>query len=448
MLQLPKNVEYILNTLNESGYSAYVVGGCVRDALQGKSPHDWDICTSCLPDETAGIFEGMGHHVLKTGLKHGTVTLLIDGEGYEITTFRTDGDYSDHRRPDSVFFTTSLRDDLSRRDFTINAMAYSPGEGLIDYFGGRQDLERRVIRCVGDPGQRFNEDALRILRALRFCSVFGFSIDAATERSIQLNRLLLQEISGERIRDELCKILVTQHAARLLRHYADVFSVVIPEIAPCVGFSQNNPYHIYDVWEHTLNAIDESPDDLLVRLALLFHDVGKPLSYSEDEKGIGHFYGHSAISEQITRARMRALRFSNREIDAVSQLVKHHNDDVQLATAYARRLLNKLGSFEQARRLIDVMKADVAAQDHALYHQRTDKLCSFGLIIRKIESDSLAFKIKDLVIDGHDLMAIGYEAGPGIGQVLKQLLDEVISGDLPNTKAALIAYAAKYKGNM
>jgi len=445
MLQLPTNVEFILNMLNESGYDAYVVGGCVRDALRGEQPHDWDICTSCRPEETVELFEALGHPVLKTGLKHGTVTILMDGDGYEVTTFRTDGDYSDHRRPDAVFFTDSLQEDLSRRDFTINAMAYNPTLGFVDYFGGQEDLKRRIIRCVGDPGQRFNEDALRILRALRFSAVFGFSIDSATENCIRLNKLLLQEIAGERIRDELCKILSADCPARLLRRYADVFSVVIPEIEACIGFKQNNPYHRYDVWEHTLCAMEESCNDLIVRLALLFHDIGKPLCYTEDEKRTGHFYGHPAISEQITRGRMRALRFSNREIDAVSQLVKHHNDEVQLSTAYARRLLNRIGGFEQARRLIDVMKADVAAQDHALYHQRTDKLFSFGLILRKIEADRLAFHIRDLAIDGHDLMGVGYEAGPGIGKMLKQLLDEVIAGDLPNTKAALIAYAARHK---
>lgn len=445
MLQLPANVEFILNMLNESGYAAFVVGGCVRDALCGQQPHDWDVCTSCLPEETVALFESLGYPVLKTGLKHGTVTILMDGEGYEITTFRTDGDYSDHRRPDTVHYTDSLLEDLSRRDFTINAMAYNPVLGFVDYYGGQADLDQRIIRCVGDPCQRFNEDALRILRALRFSAVFGYRIDIATENSIRLNKLLLQEISGERIRDELCKILVTENPARLLRRYADVFSVVIPEIEPCIGFRQNNPHHIYDVWEHTLCALEESPNDLWVRLTLLFHDIGKPLCYTEDENGVGHFYGHPAVSEQMSRARMRALRFSNREIDTVGQLVKHHDDDIQLSTAYARKLLNRLGGFEQARRLIDVKKADVSAQDHALYHQRTDKLCSFGLILRKIEADSLAFSIKDLAIDGHDLMGIGYEAGPGIGQMLKRLLDEVISGDLPNTKAALIAYAAKHK---
>jgi len=445
MLQLPANVEFILNMLNESGYEAYVVGGCVRDALRGQQPHDWDVCTSCLPEEAVELFEALGYPVLKTGLKHGTITILMDGEGYEVTTFRTDGDYSDHRRPDAVHYTESLLEDLSRRDFTINAMAYNPVLGFVDYYGGQADLEQRVIRCVGDPGQRFNEDALRILRALRFSAVFGYGIDPATENSIRLNKLLLHEISGERIRDELCKILVTENPARLLRRYVDIFSVVIPEMEACIGFRQNNPYHLYDVWEHTLCALEESPNDLWVRLTLLFHDIGKPLCYTEDENGVGHFYGHPAVSEQMTRARMRALRFSNREIDTVSQLVRHHDDDVQLSTAYARKLLNRLGGFEQARRLIDVKKADVSAQDHALYHQRTDKLCSFGLILRKIEAESLAFTIKDLAIDGHDLMGIGYEVGPGIGQMLKRLLDEVISGDLPNTKTALIAYAAKHK---
>ena len=285
-MNLPPAVSSLIARLNEAGFSAYAVGGCVRDTLLSKVPHDWDLCTSARPEQMLEVFRG--EHVVETGLKHGTLTVVLDHVPYEITTFRTDGVYTDHRHPDSVTFVSDVAGDLARRDFTVNAMAYAPREGLVDLFGGREDLQKKIIRCVGVPAERFEEDALRILRALRFASVYDFTVDPETDKALRLLAPTLKKVAAERIRVELLKLLCGAGAGRILRTYPDVLAVVIPEITPMVGYDQQNHHHHFDLWEHTVQAVENIPPESDLRLTMLLHDMGKPSVRSVDEKGEAH----------------------------------------------------------------------------------------------------------------------------------------------------------------
>ncbi len=302
MIQIPPHAERILTLLNQAGYKAYVVGGCVRDALLSKTPKDWDICTSALPDEMERVFQGF--RVVETGLKHGTLTVVLDGIPYEITTFRVDGAYTDHRHPDGVTFVTDVREDLARRDFTVNAMAYHPAEGLIDAFGGQEDLRRGVIRCVGQPEERFREDALRILRALRFASVYGFTIDEETAKAAHELKETLSLVAAERIRAELGKLLCGQGCGNILRAYRDILGQILPQLVPMFDFPQCTPHHRFDVWEHTVRSVENVPATEVLRFTMLLHDAGKPATFTRDEDGVGHFCGHAACSEKIAEAVM------------------------------------------------------------------------------------------------------------------------------------------------
>ena len=294
---LPADVAALLAMLRDAGFPAYTVGGCVRDALLGITPHDWDICTSALPEQMQQVFKDL--HTVETGLKHGTLTVVVNHVPYEITTFRVDGEYTDHRHPDSVSFVDNIAEDLSRRDFTVNAMAWSPDSGLVDLFDGREDLAAGVIRCVGDPALRFDEDALRVLRALRFASVYDFSIDPATDAAARKLAPSLHGVAGERIREELMKLLCGKGVGRILRAYPDVLSEIIPEIRPMVGYNQQNHHHSYDLWEHTVRAVENVPAEADFRLAMLLHDTGKPRVRTTDEHGEGHYRGHQAVSAEI-----------------------------------------------------------------------------------------------------------------------------------------------------
>ena len=325
-IKIPQEVQLILKVLTAQGYEAYVVGGCVRDSLLGKKPQDWDICTSALPQEVKKAFNNLP--VLETGLKHGTVTVMIDHKPYEVTTYRIEDQYSDNRHPDKVEFVKDLEQDLARRDFTINAMAYNPKSGLVDCFNGLADLDNKIIRCVGKAEERFLEDGLRILRAIRFASTYNFKIERATTEAIYSKKNLLANLAGERIQIELDKLLCGSGVKEILHQFAEVLAVIIPEIWPMLGFEPNNPHHIYDLWTHTIESVAQAPPQLVLRLTMLLHDLGKPDCYTVDEKGIGHFYGHSKISAEKAKDILQRLKYDRATIDTVLTLVANHDLDL------------------------------------------------------------------------------------------------------------------------
>lgn len=442
-MEIPAYVQSILKTLNAAGHEAWCVGGCVRDSLlsegrlPGRVPEDWDVTTSALPEETMALF---GRHAIPTGLRHGTVTVRSDHRSVEVTTYRIDGAYHDHRRPDSVAFTSSLEADLARRDFTVNAMAMGLSGELRDPFGGQADLEKGILRCVGDPDRRFGEDALRILRGLRFAAVLGFALDPATGESIRRNRMLLKEIAAERIWVELSKLLCGPGAAEILRAYPEVPGVFWPELLPMVGFDQRNPHHIYDVWEHTLHAVEAVPGEAVLRYAVLLHDIGKPGCFHLDEAGIGHFYGHGAISRDLADRMLRRLKCATEFRETVVRLVEWHDRDIPRTDKGIRRALRALGETD-LRRLIAVKRADNLAQAPA-YWDRQRELDRAEEILKKLLAEDACFSLRQLAVDGCDMMKLGL-AGPAIGRTLNLLLDAVVNGEQPNERAALLEAARR-----
>ncbi len=427
----------IIGRLHENGYKAYAVGGCVRDCLMGKIPHDWDICTDARPEQTEAVFSDW--RVIETGLRHGTVTVVTNGTPYEITTFRTESGYSDHRKPDTVSFADDFSEDASRRDFTINAMAYNEDEGLIDPYGGAEDIRRKIIRCVGNPDERFGEDALRIMRALRFSAVLGFSIEPQTAAAADRNRSLLDYISRERIAAELLRLLCGKNVGSVLREHRSIIAAVIPEIEAEFGFCQNNIYHDSDVWEHTVRSVEAAEPDTVIRLTMLLHDIGKPCCYFENETG-GHFYGHGKAGASMAREILKRLRLSNDIIDTVTELIAIHDPPLNPTKKGVLRMLNKIGG-DNYRRLIAVHRADMAA--HSEYARTHDG----GIIdaaeetLREIEREGSCFSLKDLAVNGNDIIAAGVEEGKEVGTVLKTLMDMVISAELPNERESLMAAA-------
>ena len=435
---IPNGAQNIIDTLEASGYEAYVVGGCVRDSLLGIVPHDWDICTSAVPSEIESCFED--RRIVETGLQHGTVTIIEDGVSYEVTTFRIDGKYSDSRHPDKVTYTKDIDSDLSRRDFTFNAMAYNERVGLIDPFGGAFDLIRGEISCVGNANDRFKEDALRIMRALRFASTYGFTISERTNEAIHINKKLLNNIAAERIREELCKIVMGKGVLGVLLNYSDIIATIIPEIEPCIGFQQNNPYHQYTVYDHIAHAVSNySGDDQSVKLALLLHDIGKPLCYTEDEKG-GHFYGHGVYCHDVAEKVMERLRFDNRTSDEVLTLVLYHDAIIEPTTKAIKRWLNKIGP-QRFCQLIDVRMADILAHTKGTQASRVDKCNMVKAVLEQVIEEEQCFSISDLAINGHNIMDLGVPEGKRVGEILKKLLDAVIAEDIENEHTALVEYA-------
>lgn len=432
----------IIKTLEQNGFEAYVVGGCVRDSLIGLNPNDWDICTSAKPEQTKECFQE--YHIIETGMQHGTITIMIDHEPYEVTTYRIDGEYLDNRHPNEVQFVNSLKEDLARRDFTINAMAYNPKDELIDYFGGQLDLQNKVIQCVGNSDARFNEDALRIMRALRFASTYDFKIDDATKLSVHQFKSLLTNIAVERINSELCKLLCGSGVKYILTHYHDVIGVFIPEILAMAGFEQNNPHHMYNVWEHTVNAIYHASSDMIVRLTVLFHDIGKPHCYTQDEQGIGHFYGHGQISSDMSYDIMKRLKFDNDTVNQVKELVLYHDADIQPRNKHIKRWLNKIGE-ERLRQLIEVKIADISAQSRLEREERLLTLSKMKMCIDEVISQQQCFCLKDLAINGRDLIEIGIHQGTQIGVILYKLMDLVIEEQINNEKDELIEVAIVMK---
>lgn len=437
-IDIPPAVLCLLGLLHYFGHEAYVVGGCVRDSILGIEPHDWDICTNATPEKMKEIFNHL--HVIETGLKHGTLTVMYGGNAYEITTFRKDGGYSDHRHPDNVEFTEDLLEDLKRRDFTINAMAAGLDGKIIDPFHGQHDLETGWIRCVGNADERFQEDALRILRALRFVSRLGFGLEDKTAKAIQKNKELLCNVSFERIQSELNQILMGKYAYNVLLYGAPVLSVFLPEISPTVNFQQHNPYHYLDVWHHTVMAISEAPEDLIIRLALLFHDLGKPQTFSI-ENGIGHFYHHAEVSAKIAEQRLRQLRYDNKTIDTVTQLVRLHDMETPPRKAVVRRRLSTLGE-EQFKRLLEVQDADKKAQ----VPQETERVWKNDIfaLIEEIKADRDCFRLKDLAINGRDLLSLGVPEGKLIGYMLNNLLTLVVNDIIPNDRETLLDMAKEF----
>lgn len=441
-IKLPKDVIYILQRLENSGYSAYVVGGCVRDALLGNVPQDWDICTSALPQQVINTFSD--YRVIKTGIKHGTVTLMLNSNMYEITTFRTEKDYSDNRRPDTVEFVADIKEDLSRRDFTVNAMAYNPKQGLIDLFFGLDDLDMRIIRTVGNADVRFNEDALRILRALRFSAKLCFNIEKSTAASVHRNKGLLNNIAAERILAEFKQLLLSENAVNILREYYDVISVFIPEISPMVGFCQYNSYHCYDVWEHTLHALSYADNNIIIRLAVLFHDVGKPHSLTFDQQGIGHFYGHCVKSAEITENILKRLRCDTKTIKTVVELVKNHDRIISANSRSVKKAALHLGSEEMTRLLIAVKKCDAYGQSPKLFRQRLEELNEIEDILNSlIANNKILFSVKELKINGNDLINMGVKDGRVVGAILNSLLKSVNDENIDNIYSSLVKAAMK-----
>ena len=431
-MDIPENARAVLETLETAGHEAWCVGGCVRDALLGRRPEDWDVTTSALPEETLALFGPRGS---PTGLKHGTVTVKTPGGPVEVTTYRVDGAYLNHRRPESVTFTRSIEEDLGRRDFTVNAMALNLRGELRDPFGGRGDLERGILRCVGDPDRRFQEDALRILRGLRFSAVLGLEIEKGTAEAVRRNREGLRDIAPERIQVEFFKLLPGKRAAEVLRGWPEVFGVFWPELLAMVGFDQRNRHHCHDVWEHTLHALDAVPGDLVLRCTMLLHDVGKPACFTLDEAGVGHFYGHPAVSRALADGMLRRLRCPAGFRETVVRLVEWHDRDIPRTDKSIRRALRILGE-EDLRRLILVKRADNLGQAPA-FRDRQRELDRAEEILDRLLAEDTCFSLRQLAVNGRDLLALGL-SGPAVGAALEALLEKVVDGALPNEREALL----------
>ena len=440
-INLPADVAVLLAMLRDAGYPAYAVGGCVRDALLGIEPHDWDICTSALPAQMQQVFRGL--HTVETGLKHGTLTVVVSHVPYEITTFRVDGAYTDHRHPDTVSFVDNIAEDLSRRDFTVNAMAWSPDAGLVDLFGGREDLAAGVIRCVGEPALRFDEDALRVLRALRFASVYDFTIDPATDAAARKLAPSLAGVAGERIREELLKLLCGRGAGRILRAYPDILSEIIPEIRPMIGYDQQNHHHSYDLWEHTVRAVENMPPEADLRLAMLLHDTGKPLVRTTDEHGEGHYRGHQQASAEIAARAADTLRLDNATRDRVLLLVRYHDiplrtesGEINLDRSFLLRKLNRFGETD-LRDLIRIHRADRIATGYSSPEREDRRMKERLDALDALLAEKPCYTLKDLAVNGHDLQAAGLR-GKEIGETLQRLLEDVMDGRVENSRDALL----------
>ena len=440
-IQIPPEVDAVRQALARGGYEAYAVGGCVRDSLLGLAPKDWDLTTSARPEQAKRALAAF--RVIDTGLRHGTVTALSGGTAVEVTSYRVDGPYSDGRHPDAVAFTASLKEDLARRDFTVNALAYRPETGLVDCFGGLQDLAEKRIRCVGDADRRFREDGLRILRALRFSADLGFAVEPETARSLLRNRELLDRVARERIRAEFTRLLCGKDAAAVLREFREAAAQFIPELHPCFGFRQRNPHHPYDVWEHTLRCVDAVPRGPVLRLTMLLHDIGKPLCFSAGSDGVGHFYGHAAKSAELAEEILRRLRYDKRTVSDVTTLVRWHDVPLPPDERFLRRRLGRLGE-ENLHRLFRVQAADTVGKSPA-DRGRLDALCRAEAMLDALLARGDCFRLRDLAVNGGDLLRAGVPEGAAVGEILRALLAAVVDGKCPNSRAELLSYAAALK---
>ncbi len=443
-ITLPDKVKRVIRTLQDGGYEAYAVGGCVRDFCLGRQPEDWDITTSARPEEVKNLFR----RTVDTGIRHGTVTVLYGNEGFEVTTYRIDGDYEDSRHPKEVTYTTNLTEDLKRRDFTINAMAYSEETGIVDAFGGLADLENGIIRAVGNARERFTEDALRILRAIRFSAQLGYMIEEGTERAIRELAPTLIRISAERIRVEFVKLLLSKHPDRLrIAYETGVTAVILPELDRMFKTEQNTPYHYFNVGEHTLYALQAScaedvhldaEEKKLLRLSLLFHDIGKPEEHTVDERGVSHFYRHALRSEELTVRIMRRLKFDNDTLYKTAKLVKYHDYRPRLTMPHVRHAIVEIGS-ELMPVLFALKRSDIAAQSDYKLEEKLAYTAEFEQRYRQVLADGDCISIRTLAVTGKDLIEAGLQPGRELGDVLQKLFLHVLEEPSHNTKEYLLS---------
>ena len=433
-MNLPEKVNFIINTLKKHGFEGYAVGGCVRDTMLGRVPQDWDITTSARPEQVKELFK----HTIDTGIQHGTVTVMLDHEGFEVTTYRIDGEYEDARHPKEVQFTSNLLEDLKRRDFTINAMAYNEEEGLVDAFEGALDLKRGVVRCVGNPMERFSEDALRMLRAVRFAGQLGFKIDEATKQAIKELAETIAKVSAERIQIEIVKLMTSKHPEQIRTAYeTGLTKVFLPEFDAIMETEQNHPHHCYSVGEHTIMALKMAPQDKVVRLTMLFHDIAKPLCKTTDEEGKDHFYGHPDKSCEMAYEILRRLKFDNDTTKRVCALVKIHDQMPKLEEKYVRRALHKNG-IEQYPALFAVKRSDILAQSEYKRSDKLEEVSQYELFYEEILKEKQCLSIKELAVSGSDLIALGMQPGKAIGETLNKLLELVLDHPDWNTKEKLL----------
>ena len=433
-IQIPDKAKYIIETIQAAGFEAYVVGGCVRDSILGRCPEDWDITTSARPEQVKQLFR----RTIDTGIQHGTVTVMLDKEGFEVTTYRVDGKYEDSRHPKEVTFTPNLEEDLKRRDFTINAMAYNETEGLIDIFGGLKDIEAKLIRCVGNPEERFGEDALRIMRAIRFSAQLGYEIHEDTEAAIRKLAPTLQKISAERIQVELTKLLVSPHPDTLREAYdMGVTKVILPEFDAMMETPQNNPHHCYNVGEHTLEALRNIEADKTLRLAALFHDFGKPQTHTTDADGIDHFHGHAKISAELANNIMHRLKFDNDTLNKVKVYVRYHDLRPELTEKSVRRAVSKVGADAFAE-VLKLKLADTLAQSPKWQPEKKAYLKELTALYHTILEKQQCLCIKDLKISGKDLIEDGMKPGKEMGEILAKLLELVLEEPQRNEREWLI----------
>lgn len=435
-IQLPEKVKYIIDTITEAGFEAFAVGGCIRDSILGREPNDWDITTSAKPEQVKSLFR----RTIDTGIAHGTVTVMLDKEGFEVTTYRIDGEYEDSRHPKEVTFTSNLVEDLKRRDFTINAFAYNDTTGLVDAFDGLKDIDNGVIRCVGNAEERFTEDALRILRAIRFSAQLGYQIEESTKAAITKLAGNLRQISAERIQVELTKLLVSPHPDYLKIAYdTGVTAVVLPEFDACMQTPQNHPHHCYNVGVHTLHSLAEVPPRKELRLAMLLHDIGKPVALETDEKGITHFHGHQTIGAEMAKDILKRLRFDNDTISIVTRLVEFHDygNGVEPDLRIVRRAVNKIGE-DIFPLLFMVRRADVLAQSDYMRQEKLALLEKWELFFEEVQAKQQCLSLKTLAVNGSDLIALGMKPGKEMGETLKALLDYVLDHPEENVKEILL----------
>ena len=442
-IQIPKHANYIIKTLQHHGYEAYIVGGCVRDAVLGRNPSDWDITTSAKPLQIKSIFA----KTIDTGLKHGTVTVMMEKEGYEVTTYRIDGTYEDHRRPNEVTFTTSLKEDLMRRDFTINAMAYNEKDGLVDLFGGIEDLEKKVIRCVGKADDRFDEDALRMLRAIRFAAQLGFDIDEEAKDAIRRKHKFLKDVSAERIQVELTKTLTSAHPELLMTAFElGMTGVFLPEFDEMMQTSQNNPHHKYNVGTHTIEVMKKIGPDKVKRLAALLHDVAKPVTKTTDNRGVDHFPNHYKVGSEMAEGILRRLKYDNHTIKDVKHLIEWHDfrweDESYAGISKVRRLVSQVG-IDYFDALLELQRADILSQSNHMQEKKLAVLDEVTAIYLDVKKNHDCLSIKDLNINGVDLIRSGIPAGKRMGLILEKLLDMVIEEPKLNQRGMLLELAKK-----
>ena len=438
-MNLPQYVTQCLDALESAGYASYAVGGCVRDACLGLTPHDYDLCTAALPEQTEAVFAGK--QLVLAGKKHGTVGVVTDCGVVEITTFRTEGDYRDNRHPNWVSFVPEVEQDLARRDYTINAMAYSPKRGFADTFGGRADLRAKVLRAVGDPEQRFQEDSLRILRGVRFAVRFGFSVEEETEQAMSSQAELMDNLARERVFDELCKLLPLVNAEDLCR-FAPILAAVIPELRPMIGFDQHSPHHAYDLFTHVAHVVEAVPGDLTLRWAALLHDVGKVPTFTRDATGRGHFYGHAQVGAEMADGILRRLKAPAALREQAVTLIGGHMTRLEPNRKTLRRQLGRLG-WDTMDKLLSLQEADMGSKGTG-NPEELEQFAQVRGLLEEIKAENACLRVTDLAVNGRDLIALGY-TGKAIGDCLNALLERVLDETLPNERQALLQAAEREK---